>query len=295
VWTQTVDLHSHSTHSDGQHEVAIVARLMQEAGVKTWALTDHDTTNGWLEGQREARRRGMRFVPGVEITCEPALPPDAAYMAEQGRERASSSWHLLAFFPEHNALHPDAALEGFKAWLAPKQDGRGPRMQAMCARLSELGMPVDVQAVLARASGSVGRPHLAEEMVALGYVTSKSEAFETWIGDGLPAFVPHSKPSIDEAVEAVQKAGGVTSLAHPRYYGVPSEALLDALVLAQVDGVEAVHRSHNDAYRHELMEGAKNRGLGVSVGSDFHGLDHQPRPGNMPVLLDRLFTSLRPE
>ena len=168
-------------------------------------------------------------------------------------------------------------------------------MRAMCERLTELGMPVDVDAVMKRATGSVGRPHLAEEMVHLGYVSSKSEAFETWIGDGLPGFVSHIKPTISEAVQAVHDAGGLTSLAHPLYYGVPTEVLLDALVEHQVDSVEAVHRSHDDAYRQALMEGAHERGLGVTVGSDFHGLDYQPRPGHMPVPNDRLLKPLRPE
>jgi len=290
-----VDLHSHSTHSDGQHDVATVARLMHEAGVKTWALTDHDTTDGWIEARHEAGKNGIRFVPGVEITCEPSLEPNAAHMAQQGRERASSSWHLLALFPDHDPSEHDLRMEAFKAWLAPKQDGRGPRMRAMCERLTELGMPVDVDAVMKRATGSVGRPHLAEEMVHLGYVASKSEAFETWIGDGLPGFVAHKKPSIPEAVQAVHDAGGLTSLAHPLYYGVPTDVLLDTLVEQHVDGVEAVHRSHDDAYRHALMEGAKQRGLGVTVGSDFHGLDYQPRPGHMPVPKNRLLKPLQAE
>lgn len=295
MWTQTLDLHSHSTHSDGQHDVATVARLMHEAGVRTWALTDHDTTDGWREATKEAKALGIRFVPGVEITCAPAVEPDAAFLTQMGRERASTSWHLLALFPDHDPEHPDPSVEEFKSWLAPRQDGRGPRMQAMCARLAELGMPVDPQAVMRRATGSVGRPHLAEEMVALGYVASKTEAFETWIGDGLPGFVAHSKPSLAEAVQAVHRAGGLTSLAHPLYYGVPTSTLLDALLALEVDGVEAVHRSHNDAYRFELLEGAQQRGLSVTVGSDFHGLDYQPRPGHMALPTERTFSGLRPE
>jgi predicted metal-dependent phosphoesterase TrpH len=288
MWTEHLDLHSHSTHSDGQHDVEFVAELMARERVRVWALTDHDTTDGWSTAATEAERRGVRFIPGVEITCEPAAPPQRAWMDAVGRERASASWHLLALFPNHHPHRTNPEMEAFKAWLTPRQDGRRPRMEAMCQRLTELGMPVEVDSVCRRATGSVGRPHLAEEMVHLGYVASKTEAFETWIGDGLPGFVPHLKPSIAEAVKAVKAAGGITSLAHPLYYGVPTPELLTCLASLGVDAVEAVHRAHHDAYRHELMEAAQQHGMGITVGSDFHGVDHQPRPGHMPVPIERL-------
>lgn len=283
MWTQTLDLHSHSLHSDGEHPVQDVARLMHEEGVQTWSLTDHDTTSGWNEAASAAASLGIRFLPGVEITCEPALPPDQGHLDTIGRERASASWHLLAYFPEHRPGINDDTVAGFKAWLEPHQDGRLPRMKAMCQRLTELGMPVDVEDVCRRASGSVGRPHLAQAMVELGYVSSKLEAFETWIGDGLPAFVPHIKPTIAEAVEAVRSANGFTSLAHPLYYGVPTKSLVERLGQLGVDAVEAVHRSHTDAYRFELMNEAVSNGMTITVGSDFHGLSWQARPGNMPL------------
>jgi|TARA_B100001741_G_C16525495_1_gene586866 predicted metal-dependent phosphoesterase TrpH len=283
MWTQTLDLHSHSLHSDGEHPVQDVARLMHEEGVQTWSLTDHDTTSGWNEAASAAASLGMRFLPGVEITCEPALPPDQGHLDTIGRERASASWHLLAYFPEHRPGINDDTVAEFKAWLEPHQDGRLPRMKAMCQRLTELGMPVDVEDVCRRASGSVGRPHLAQAMVELGYVSSKLEAFETWIGDGLPAFVPHIKPTIAEAVEAVRSANGFTSLAHPLYYGVPTKSLVERLGQLGVDAVEAVHRSHTDAYRFELMNEAVSNGMTITVGSDFHGLSWQARPGNMPL------------
>lgn len=287
-----MDLHSHSTHSDGQHDVATVAQLMAREGVNVWALTDHDTTDGWVEAAREAKVNGMRFVPGVEITCNPAVAPDDAQLKSTGRERASSSWHLLAYFPNHHPEEDDPAIQAFKAWLAPRQDGRFPRMKAMCERLNDLGMPVSFDAVCARASGSVGRPHLAEVMVEMGYVENKQEAFESWIGDGLPAFVEHTKPSVAEAVEAVKAAGGITSLAHPLYYGVSTETLVKKLAQLGVNGVEAVHRSHDDAYRFELMHHARQHRLGISVGSDFHGLNYQTRPGNMPVLEEAVLAEL---
>lgn len=295
MWSQRFDLHSHSLHSDGEHPVEQVAELMHGEGVHCWALTDHDTTAGWQEAHAAASERGLTFVPGVEITCEPALPPEAEHLTSIGRERASASWHLLAYFPDHVPGENDEDVASFKAWLAPHQDGRLPRMMAMCERLGELGMPVSIEEVSAKASGSVGRPHLAEVMVERGYVSTKQEAFETWIGDGLPGFVAHVKPTIEEAVNAVNAAGGFTSLAHPLYYGVPSPRLLAALHERGVNAIEAVHRSHSDAYRHELTIEAAAHGMGVTVGSDFHGLSWQARPGNMPVQSTTLDVRLNPE
>ncbi len=292
MWTQRFDLHSHSTNSDGQHEVAYVAELMRQQGVNVWALTDHDTTNGWEQAAFEASSRGIQFVPGVEITCTPACPPMPEILEAQGRERASSSWHLLAYFPQHNPAMRDESIDAFKQWLMPRQLGREPRMRLMCKRLEALGMPVNIEKVLARADGSVGRPHLAEEMVKLGYVQTKQQAFEQWLGDGLPAFVAHEKPTIAEAVEAVKSAGGFTSLAHPVYYGVDVTVLMNTLQDLGVDAVEAVHRSHADMYRYALMKAAEDRQMGITVGSDFHGLDYQQHPGCMPVMLDALHPML---
>ena len=227
MWTQIYDLHSHSLHSDGEHPVDRAAELMQRRG---FALGTHRPRHHFrLEGGvHSSHILGMTFVPGVEITCEPALPADEHHMASIGRERASASWHLLAYFPRHVPGSNDSEVASFKAWLSPHQDGRLPRMMAMCDRLGELGMPVSIDEVSAKASGSVGRPHLAEVMVERGYAASKQEAFETWIGDGLPAFVATSNRPLRKR-SAVKNAGGLTSLAHPLYYGVPSRELLETL------------------------------------------------------------------
>ena len=294
MWTQAVDLHSHSTHSDGQHDVPTVAETMANRGVKVWALTDHDTINGWEEGANAAARLGLRFVPGIEITCEVAEPSHEEELMRHGQERPSNSWHLLAYFPTWKPGATNEKINAFQRWLLPHQSGRTPRMVAMCERLGELGMPVDAERVMARATGSVGRPHLAEEMVSLGYVATKQEAFETWIGDGLPGFVEHRKPNLEQAVQQIHKAGGVASLAHPKYYGVPVSRLLEVLNNSGVDAVEAVHRSHSDAYRYELMLAATANGLGITVGSDFHGLDYGQLPGHMPAIIERLLPAVRP-
>ena len=286
VWTQRYDLHSHSTNSDGEHSVESVAKLMRANGVEHWSLTDHDTISGWESAEKYAKSVGINFIPGVEITCERGLPPDADELDRQSRERASKSWHLLAYFP--TLKHFDEPALRFAQWLTPLQDNRIPRMKEMIDKLADLGMPIDYDVVAQKAEGSIGRPHLAQAMVECGYVESKLEAFERWIGDGLPAHVAQPKPSIAEAVEMVSKCGGVTSLAHPLYYGVPSTRLAEFCKEIGVDAIEAFHRSHSDEYRYELWQACRNIGLQVSCGSDFHGQSYAQLPGRMPTPIDDL-------
>ena len=281
MWTEAFDLHSHSTNSDGEHPVADVAKMMAESKVKFWSLTDHDTISGWSSAKSAAESEGMRFIPGVEITCMPGLEADSKVMEARQRDRASDSWHLLAYFPEMELT--SRQHDGFEAWLAPLGQGRIPRMKTMVQRLGELGMPVDFDAVVARAGDSVGRPHLADEMIAAGYVETRQQAFDEWIGDGKPVHITRPKPSIAEACKAVHDAGGFTSLAHPLYYCIGTPDLIAFCIEAGVDAIECFHRSHADAYRYELWNAAKNAGLGVTCGSDFHGRMYNQAPGRMAV------------
>lgn len=287
MWSSDVDLHSHSTYSDGHHAVDEVARRMAAEGVRVWSLTDHDTTRGWEEAQTAAARHGMAFLAGVELTCQPALPARQAALRQ-------GSWHLLAYLP--GPLEAPR-VKAFRAWVDGMTEARGPRMEAMVARLNELGLPVQASAVIARAQGAVGRPHLAEELVAMGAVDSVQEAFDVWIGNGKPGHVEQERPTVAEAVARCTAAGGFCSLAHPSYYDVETEALMDVLLRDGVAAVEAFHGSHADAYRHELWEAATRVGLSVTVGSDHHGPDHHPRPGHRPVITRSLpdaVRSLRP-
>ena len=275
------DLHSHSTNSDGQHSVSEVAQMMSDSKVRYWSLTDHDTILGWESARQAAENQGLVFIPGVELTCARGLPANAKVLEHQGLERASDSWHLLAYFP--NIEFQSQQHKQFKTWLAPLGEGRIPRMRTMVEKLSELGMPVDLNAVLARAGDSVGRPHLADEMMQLGYVETRHEAFEKWIGDGKPAHITRPKPSIVDACKAVHAAGGITSIAHPLYYCVDSESLIAYCLESGVDAIECFHRSHSDKYRFELWSAARDAGLSVTCGSDFHGKMYNQTPGRMAV------------
>ena len=286
MWTQHYDLHSHSTNSDGEHSVDYVAKLMRDNEVKYWSLTDHDTISGWKMAQQSAEQMGINFIPGVEITCERGIEPDNDELIRQNRERASKSWHLLAYFP--GLKHNCEAAELFAKWLEPLQNNRIPRMKKMIAKLAELGMPVDYDEVAKKADGSIGRPHLAQAMVERGYVETKSEAFERWIGDGLPAHVAQPKPTISEAVKMVKKSGGITSLAHPLYYGIPSDKLAEYCRDVGIDSIEAFHRSHDDEYRFQLWQACRGHNLEVSCGSDFHGQSYGHNPGKMAVPMNDL-------
>jgi len=290
MWSDAFDLHSHSTNSDGEHSVDTVAKLMAAAGVKHWALTDHDTIAGWDQAKKAALEAGIDFIPGVEITCEPGLPIIEEEMTLWGRDRAPTSWHLLAYFPSAN-FSPQQRAD-FANWLAPLGESRGPRMQQMVALANQHGLNIDIKAVLARADGSVGRPHLADEMIAQGYATDRQEVFDQWLGDGRPLAIVRKKPSIEEATAAVHASGGFVSLAHPIYYGVPVEPLVTYCKSAGVDAIECFHRSHPDPYRHALLMAVRNGGMSSTCGSDFHGQSYQQSPGNMPLPLADLPPSL---
>ena len=219
MWCSDVDLHSHSTHSDGTLDVATLAANMAREGVRVWSLTDHDTTSGWEEAAVEAERHGMAFLPGVELTCVPALSPSA----DAAREDHGTCWRIS----RHRLDAPE--VREIRAWIAGLTEARGPRMSMMIERLATFGIHVDEAKVLARADGAVGRPHLAAELLEMGVVETFQQAFDDWIGDGAPANVERPRPTLAEASARVHAAGGFCSLAHPVYYGVDTADVLDLL------------------------------------------------------------------
>ena len=274
MWTEAVDLHSHSHHSDGMWSPTEMATRAHDNGVKVWALTDHDTIEGWAEASSACNRLGIRFVAGVEITCGVEM---------ESTTHNPTSWHLLAYFP-------NGADEKFSTWLSSLKDARIPRMKRMLEALSEFGHDIEFDEVSSLAAGSVGRPHLARVMVSHGIVESESQAFEEWIGDDGPAFRSRPLPSISEAVEMVHASGGITSLAHAGYYGIPLDVLFPHLKVLRIDCIEAVHNSHPDGMRFAMM----SQGMPVTVGGDSHGTENRPSPGRMPVSLNHLHPYFHP-
>ncbi|WP_328553598.1 PHP domain-containing protein [Streptomyces sp. NBC_00358] len=247
-----IDLHAHSTASDGTDTPAGLVRNAAAAGLDVVALTDHDTTRGYSEAIA-ALPEGLTLVTGAELSCR----------------IDGISMHMLAYLfdPEEPALLAERELV---------RDDRVPRAQSMIARLREIGVPISWEQVARIAGdGSVGRPHIASALVELGVVDSVSAAFtEEWLADGGRAYVPKHETDPFEAIRLVKGAGGVTVLAHPaaakRGRTVP-ESVIAELATAGLDGIEVDHMDHEPATRARLRGLASELGLLTTGSSDYHG------------------------
>ena len=242
-----VDLHLHSTASDGTSPPSEVVRRAAASGLDGIALTDHDTTRGLEEAEREAKARGVRFLPGAELSAN-----------EPG-----SSVHLLAFGFDRR----DGNLQAFmKAYDADRRR----RAREIVRRLNDLGVPLEEADVEARAgSAAPTRAHVGRALVARELVSNEGEAFGRYLSRGRPAFVEKRQTPPGEVFEIVHAAGGVVLLAHPgRTHGVD-----DVRRWAEegLDGVEIVHPSNSAEVRSRMSAVAAELGLLKSGGSDWHG------------------------
>ena len=245
-----VDLHTHSTASDG---VLLPTALVEEAarhGLRVLALTDHDTTAGVAEAQIAGDRLGLDVIPGVELSTG----------GEDEREV-----HLLGHFvdPENRTLQTALAEFG---------EGRRARVERIVERLAAAGAPVELDRVRELAGpGTVGRPHVARALIERGYVESVGDAFERYLKVGRPGFVPRYRVSSERAIALVVGAGGVATLAHPLGTG-DVEAALARLVPMGLGGLEVYYGEYDDATRAALRAIADRWGLIPTGGSDFHGV-----------------------
>ena len=209
-----IDLHTHSNRSDGTDPVDVLMAHAKRAGLDVIALTDHDTADGWADGRRAAEDLGIGFVPGIEISCK----------------LDGISVHLLGYLP-------DPSYPGLAEELRIVRDGRTDRIPSIVARLNSLGVDLTVDEVLAQATGtpSVGRPHVADALVAKGTVANRSEAFDRFLADGRPGHVSHYAIEPGRAIDLVREAGGVPIIAHP--WGRSSYKVMTADTIARlVDG-----------------------------------------------------------
>jgi predicted metal-dependent phosphoesterase TrpH len=245
-----IDLHVHSSASDGTDAPAEVTRRAAAAGLDVLALTDHDTQAGVAEA-RAALPPGLTLVPGMELSCQ----------------LDGGSVHLLCYLFEPD----DPAL---RAETSRVRDDRVYRARAMTQRLRELGADVSWEQVIAIAGDAVvGRPHLARALAASGAIADPADAFTAeWIGDGGRAFVDRYAPDLGRAVGLVRAAGGVPVLAHPRSpgYEIP-DAVIAQLAGAGLAGIEAFHPDHDAQARDRLTGLARSLGLISTGGSDDHG------------------------
>lgn len=248
-----IDLHTHSSASDGTEPPALVVRQAVRAGLTVVALTDHDTTRGWEEAADEARRVGIVLVPGIEVSCS----------------RRGRSVHLLAYLPDPE--HP-----GLVGELRRARSSRDTRLDRMVARMAADGIPVSVEAVRAQVEpgATAGRPHIADALVEAGVVADRREAFDRWLGNDGPYYVGHYAPDPVRAVEVVRAAGGVAVVAHPHSVTrgrVVSDALLEEMADAGMAGIEVRHRDHTPEAQRHLVDLARALDLFVTGASDYHG------------------------
>ncbi len=269
-----IDLHTHSDRSDGTTSPREVVLAAARAGLDVVALTDHDTAEGWDEAGAAAEEAGIGLVRGLEISCR----------------HAGRSAHLLAYLP-------DPTYEPLDAALARILDGRDDRMPRVVERLRALGIDITEAQVLARAgeAAAIGRPHIADALVALGVVASRDEAFDRYLSPGRPAYVDRYAADVEDMIGLVRDAGGVSVLAHP--WGRHGNAALDldglaALRGAGLVGLEADHQDHSPEQRAALRDLAEQVGLLVTGSSDYHGtgkVDHELGCNTTdPVMYERL-------
>lgn len=246
-----IDLHTHSTASDGSMTPPELVRHAYSKGLAAVAITDHDTVNGVAQAMEEGLRLGIEVIPGVEISAD--------YNPEM---------HLLGYFPNGQVHEILKTLEE----LREKREQRNPRI---INKLNELGFEITLSEVRRLAlGGNVGRPHVARAMVDRGYVSSIKEAFDKYLASGRPAYFKKDKLTPANGIVEIVKAGGVPVLAHPIYLGMTGERL-DQLLgeLAEVGlmGIEAYYTENTPEQTAELLQLAMKHKLLVTGGSDFHG------------------------
>jgi 3',5'-nucleoside bisphosphate phosphatase len=245
-----IDLHLHTTRSDGTLSPAALVARAAEAGLTIISVTDHDTLAGIPDAREAAADLGLRIIDGVEIT---------------GIENQRDV-HLLAYFV-------DANDPGLGSFLERQRGDRVRRVRQIADRLRTLGFPLEVEPLLQTAASSagrsVGRPLLADALVAAGHARDRNDAFDRLLGNGCPAYVPRLGASPEEVIAIVRSAGGLVSLAHPGLTRM--DDMIPRLAGAGLAALEVRHSDHDAATERRYRELASHYGLAVSGGSDFHG------------------------
>ncbi|HXX35781.1 MAG TPA: PHP domain-containing protein [Thermodesulfobacteriota bacterium] len=252
-----VDLHLHTTASDGVKTPSEIVRYAKNKGLQAIAITDHDTIEGLEEGLSEGENIRFEVIPGVEISAE----------------HSPGSMHLLGYFLNiHNPL-----LKGKLGYL---QKARAERNPKIIENLNRLGVRINYEEVMkASGGGQVGRPHFAQVLMEKGYVRSFQEAFERFLKKGAPAYVDKIRFKPKEAISFIREAGGVAVLAHPKTLGVDGAASLERIVLGLMEeglmGIEALYPEHTPPEVAQFKALAERHGLLITGGTDYHGIDKE--------------------
>lgn len=248
-----IDLHLHTTHSDGSHSPAEVLEFAKAAGVTALAITDHDIVSGLPEAMEAGSRLGIEVIPGVEISSR----------------YGDSELHILGYCIDWRQPRLSERMRS----LRESRHQRNPRI---IERLNELGLDVTYQEVRDLAgTESVGRPHIARVLMNKKLVSSAKEAFNRYLAEGRPAFVPRELPEPTEAVRWIREAGGIAVLAHPTWVKESAEGLsrlVERLKDAGLGGIEVHYSTHNAKQTEEYLNLAKRLELLITGGSDFHGV-----------------------
>ncbi|HEY9608370.1 PHP domain-containing protein [Allocoleopsis sp.] len=240
-----LELHCHTTYSDGTLTPTQLVQAAVQAGVSALAITDHDTLSGWDEAIAAAKPYNLEIVPGVELSTV----------------HCDRSLHILGFYPDADKL---------KAPLSERIEGRKRRAHEMVAKLAELGYPISLPELGEGIAPS--RPHLARALVEAGYCQSMEKAFDRLLGDNQPAYVQYDKFSISEGIALLRNCGAVPVWAHPYLFrGGAVEDVLKELVDAGLMGIEIYHPSHTTKQTKNLKALCVEYGLLMTGGSDYHG------------------------
>ena len=258
----TIDLHVHSSYSDGRLSPDELAERAAKNNVTALAITDHDTLSGAADKADACLRHGVEYVAGVELSCE-----------LDGREA-----HILSLFAD-----PDADAAGRIGELSAC---RSKRMAAMLDKLGRLGIHVNMADLPVAADGVYGRPHLARALVARGVVKSVNEAFARYLYDSGPVHIAKTRLGVGEGIDLAKQMGGVAVLAHPGVSGLLGD--LDYFVEQGLDGVEVHHPKHGGETVAKLLRYCREKGLLASGGSDFHSPGDGPDIGSAMVPTDLL-------
>jgi hypothetical protein len=270
-----IDLHTHSTASDGSMTPPELVRHAYRKGLSAVALTDHDTVAGAEQALEEGRRLGIEVIAGVEISVSlsiwdlPAYKcPDCGRSEDHAQKSNEPEMHLLGYFPNGGYEPILKTLEE----LREKREQRNPRI---VSKLNEMGFDITMDEVASKAKGGIaGRPHIARVLLEKGYISSMAEGFDKYLAPGRPAYFRKDKLTPEEGIAEILRSGGIPVLAHPIYLGLEGSQLdqvMKRLKAAGLAGIEALYTDNTPEQTKELLELAARNGLIVTGGSDFHG------------------------
>jgi 3',5'-nucleoside bisphosphate phosphatase len=258
-----VDLHSHSTASDGAFAPSVVIQEAHKAGLSAIALTDHDTTAGLAEARAESERLGIRLVPGIELSA-----------VENEHETHILGLHL-------------GSTEPIDARLSELREMRRTRAAKIVELLNSNGVRITFESVLQQAgTAAIGRPHIAKALIAEGWATDSRDAFDRYLATGRPGFVQKDQLTVRDAIALIHAAGGLAIVAHPGQQGTRER--IEMLKSDGLDGVEVRHPGHSNEDMLRLMALVEHFGLVPSGGSDWHGVPGPRTLGAMKVPMEWL-------